>query len=391
MKQMNIMDLRGTYKGGGGPDKTILLSAAKHDKSRVNVLVTYLRDPIDDEFDIHLKAAKLGIDYIDVYDKCVLDIKCLLELNKLIKKHLITVVHTHDDKTLLYGWLLKLFNKQITIMCTCHSHSCYKRSDFQSSIAYFKNLIREKSQIFLMKMHQKPIITVSENTRKRLINNGISSEGIEVLYNGIDVKKWNRNEVNGNPILKQEFNVPSDGFLVGTVARITYDKDLPTFYEVARLVSVQMKHVIFVIVGDGYGEELTKAKNEVAELGLDNIVKFTGHRNDLINIYESFDVFLMTSITEGLPNTVLEAMAMCVPVVSTSVGGVQELVIHGKTGYLSQRGDAKGLSEQILLLLECEDKRKQFAFCGRERVEDSFSFDKRVKEMEDYYEKFNTV
>ncbi|KPK00677.1 MAG: hypothetical protein AMK71_08080, partial [Nitrospira bacterium SG8_35_4] len=66
---VRIMDLRGTYKGGGGPDKTILNSAARHDPSRVYVLVTYLRRKDDKEFDIHLKASKLGIHYVDVYDE----------------------------------------------------------------------------------------------------------------------------------------------------------------------------------------------------------------------------------------------------------------------------------------------------------------------------------
>ena len=383
------MDLRGTYKGGGGPDKTILLSGAKHDKDRVNVLVTYLRDPKDDEFDIHLKAAKLGINYTDVHDKRVLDLSCIFSLYKLIKQHNITILHTHDDKTLLYGCLLKLFNKHITIMHTCHSHSCYKRDDFQSSILYFKNFIREKIQIFLMKRYHKPIITVSENTRERLVNNGILSREIEVIHNGIDVQNWCRN--NDVAVLKKEFKVPTDGYLVGTVARITYDKDLPTFYKVARLVSEQIKHVIFVIVGDGYADELVRAKQEVVELGLGDIVKFTGHRNDLMNVYTSFDVFLLTSHTEGLPNTVLEAMALNIPVVATEVGGLPELVVHKKTGFLSKRGDSKSLSNQLISLLEDDEKRKLFAYSSRKQIEDYFSFDRRVKKMEDYYEMFNKL
>jgi len=389
MKQIQIMDFRGTYKGGGGPDKTILLSAAKHNKASMNVLVTYLRCPNDDEFDIHLKAAKLGINYVDVYDKSFLDLKCLLNVHKLIKEHNISILHSHDDKTLLYGWLLKLFNKHITIMHTCHSHSCYERDDFQSKASYYKNILREKIQIFLMKRYCKPIITVSEDTRNRLINNGILSRDIEVLHNGIDEQNWRRN--NGMPALKQEFNVPSDGYIVGTVARITYDKDLPTFYETARLVSKQIKHVIFVIVGDGFGDELARARSEVIKLGLDDIVKFTGHRNDLKNVYTSFDAFLLTSHTEGLPNTVLEAMAMHVPVIATSVGGVSELVIHEKTGYLSCRGDSKNLAKQIVSLLKNEEMRKQFADSSGERIENYFSFDRRVKKMERYYERFEGI
>ena len=380
------MDLRGTYKGGGGPDKTLLNSAALHDKSRVNVLVTYLRSPGDKEFNIDIRAKELRLNYTDIYDRSFIDFKCLLKLRKAVKENGISLVHAHDDKTLLYGRLLKLLIPGLKIMYTCHSHSCYKRSDFKSKNGYFRYFLRERVQIFLMKQYNKPVITVSEDTKRRLVGNGLPSHCIEVLYNGIDTLFWNKDK--GDPVLRNELGVPDRGYLIGTVARITYDKDLPTFYKVAKKVSLEMPNVVFVIVGGGYGDELELARKEVERLGLKDTVKFTGHRSDLHNIYASLDVFLMTSITEGLPNTTLEAMAMSVPVVSTSIGGVPELVIHGKTGFLSEIRDSEGLSRQIIELLKNHNLRNEFALAGRKRVEESFDFYSRVKKMEDYYEKF---
>ncbi len=386
-KPIHVMDLRGTYKGGGGPDKTILNTAVQHDCSRVNVVVTYLRNPNDEEFDIHIKASSLGINYVDVYDKKLLDFSCLAGLKSLIKQHGITIIHAHDDKTLLYGWLLKLYDSRLRIMYTCHSHSCYSRNDFHNLISYYKYSIRERSKIFLMKRFSKPIITVSEDTRKRLIKNGISPNDVEVLYNGIDTEYWKKDK--GKSVLKEELAAPLNGHLVGTVARITYDKDLATFYEVARTVSSQVDHVIFVIVGDGYGSELEEARNKVTQLGLEDIVKFTGHRNDLFDVYSSFDLFLMTSLTEGLPNTVLEAMVLSIPVVSTSVGGVAELVVHNETGFLSNKGDVNSLSQHVINLLKNEQKMFEFGIAARQRIEKHFSFSQRVKKMEEYYERFN--
>jgi len=384
---VRIMDLRGTYKGGGGPDKTILNSAARHDPSRVYVLVTYLRRKDDKEFDIHLKASKLGIHYVDVYDESLLDFKCLSRLSALIREHNITLLHAHDDKTLFYGWLLKFFNPRLVIMYTCHSHSRYTRSDFGNCLSYYKFLMRTKIRIFLMKRYRSPVISVSENTRERLVAHGMSPIDIEVIYNGIDVDYWKKER--GEAVIRHELHIPSKGFVVGTVARITYDKDLPTFYEVARRVSEKVPDVTFVIVGDGYGNELEEAKAKVRQLGLDNVIKFTGHRSNLLDIYASFDVFLMTSLTEGLPNTALEAMSMNIPVVSTSVGGVPELVVHNKTGFLSDVHDARGLSEQVISLLKNEQQRAEFALSARQRIEKYFSFALRVRKMEGYYERFN--
>jgi len=377
-----VMDLRGTYKGGGGPDKTVLNSAARHDPERVHVLVTYIRQPRDNEFRIPEMARRLGINYVDVTDGGLLDLACLKQLKKIVREHDLTLIHAHDDKTLLYAWMLKLMQPGLKIMYTCHSHAVYGRDAFASAGAYLKFKLRQKAQILLMGRYQKPIITVSHDTRKRLVKSGLSEQDVAVLHNGIDLAAWRRR---GGRVLREELGIPDHGFLVGTVARITYDKDLPTFYRVAEELSARIAGVTFVIVGDGYGDELEKARQEVASRGLEKVVRFTGHRNDLLDVYESFDVFLMTSRTEGLPNTLLEAMALGVPSVSTAVGGVPELLIHGSCGFLAPVGAADELASHVASLL---NDRQLLEMCGRacrQRVEEHFCFDRRVRSMEEYY------
>ena len=383
---IRVMDLRGTYKGGGGPDKTILLSAKLHDPKRVHVLVTYLRDPKDNEFEIHKRAAKLGINYVDVRDRYLIDLSCVKSLNRLIKQHDLRIVHTHDDKTLLYGWILKKILPGLRIMYTCHSHACYSRKDFTRIQDYLDFFIRNQARIFLMKRYQKPILTVSENTKSRLVKDGLRGQDIEVLANGIDFNFWKKEK--GRPVLKEELQIPPDGYLVGTVARIDYDKDLSTFFQVTQAVVQIFQNVKFVIVGDGHGNELQRVQVLAEEMGVGDHVFFTGHRNDILDIYASMDIFLMTSLTEGMPNTVLEAMSMEIPIVSTSVGGVPDLVDHGKTGFLADVGDHKSLSTYVLKLLKDNMLRQEFACAGRERIKKHFSFDQRVKKLEKYYELF---
>ncbi|NTW98819.1 MAG: glycosyltransferase family 4 protein [Geobacteraceae bacterium] len=381
-----IMDFRGTYKGGGGPDKTILNSAARHDPAKVHVMVTYIRQPDDSEFQIPEMARRLGINYIDVPDGSPLDRTCLRTLKELLQKHELTVIHAHDEKTLLYAWLLKCMKPGLTIMYTCHSHPMYGREAFTSLLGYLKFKLRQRVQIILMQRYHKPIITVSHDTKRRLITNGLAGKDVDVLHNGIDLSVWQQK--NAGRLLREELNIPDDGFLVGTVARITYDKDLPTFYRVAQEVAAMVPNVTFVIVGDGNGDELERAREEIARRGLQQLVRFTGHRTDLLNIYPSFDVFLMTSLTEGLPNTLLEAMAMGVPAVSTEVGGIPELLEAGKSGFLAPVGDASGLAGHVITLLKDPRLRETCGMFSRKRVEDHFSFDRRVSVMEDYYSWF---
>jgi len=382
-----VMDFRGTYKGGGGPDKTVLNSAAQHDPNRVYLIVVYIRQPHDHEFQIPEMARKIGVkNFVAIPDRSMFDMECLKQLKQIILDNNLQVVHAHDDKTLLYAWLLRFMLPQVKIMYTCHSHAVYRREEFSSLKQYLSFKVRQKIQIFLMQRYLKPIITVSHDTKKRLVANGLADKDVAVLHNGIDIGFWQRSAA--RPVLKEELEIAPGNYLVGTVARITYDKDLPTFYRVAEEVAKRHSKVTFVIVGDGYGDELPRAREEVAQRGLEQVVRFTGHRNDLRDVYASLDLFLMTSLTEGMPNTLLEAMAMGVPAVSTAVGGVPELLEEGVGGFMSPVGDAVGLASQVLRLL---DDPESLARCGeacRKRIEAQFSFERRVRKMEDYYDLF---
>lgn len=381
-----IMDFRGTYKGGGGPDKTVLNSAARHDPARVFVMVVYLRQPRDDQFQIPAMAAQLGIRYTDVPDGATLDMACLRRLREIVTGNDLRVIHTHDDKTLLYAWLLSLQVPGLSIMHTCHSHALPRPGDFGSWRSFAAYRLRRRVLAFLMQRHCKPIITVSADTRKRLIDAGLKGTEVAVLHNGIDLAVW-RPET-ARPVLKDELRLAEGDLLVGTVARITPEKDLPTFYRVAEAVALQRPGVRFVIVGDGYGDELARAREEVQRRSLGQLIAFTGHRTDLRDVYASLDVFLMTSVTEGMPNTLLEAMAMGVPSVATAVGGIPELLHPDWGGFLAPAGDVAGLAGRVAELLADPELRRHAGSACRRRVESRFSFEQRVRRMEEYYDWF---
>lgn len=374
MNCIRIMELRGTYKGGGGPDKTILLSAARHDGKKFFVLVTYLRDPDDGDFQIGAMAEGLSIsDYVEVMDRRMLDLKCLFDLNSLVKKYHIQIIHVHDLKTTLLGVLLKTLNPKVKIMHT--AHGWIKNSEMDG--------IKQKLQFLMLRFYPMHI-AVSEATKKLMIESGIKPDTIRVLYNSIDTDYW-KNDGNLSTV-REEFGLSNESLIVGTVGRLSKEKDLPTFFKVVRNVINVYPNACFLIVGDGKGTIVDDLHQFVKEMGISGSVIFTGHRTDLRNIYLSFDLFLTTSLTEGLPNTVLEAMAMEVPVVATKVGGVPELVVDGQTGILRDTGDVDGITDAVLGLLSDFRQRQEFALNGRKRIIEKFSFDKRLESIETYYE-----
>ncbi|WP_319525806.1 glycosyltransferase family 4 protein [uncultured Desulfosarcina sp.] len=381
---VKVMDFRGTYKGGGGPDKTVLYSAFLHDKSKLDVRVVYIRDPRDKEFQIGDRARKMGLSYSEFEDRRFFDWGCIRQLAGFVRREKIRVIHSHDDKTSLYGFFVKLLVPAVQIVFTVHLHTPVQRESYPSILSYLNARFRRFTVIWLMKRYIKPVMAVSDHTRQSLADDGLPLESSITLRNCIDVDSWKRDV--GRPVLRSELKLEDNTFLVGTVARIAQrHKDLPTFYRVAAKVCKQLDNVRFVIVGDGYGDLLKKAQREVRKLGLDHKLHFTGHRNDLFDIYRSFDLFLMTSFTEGMPNTVLEAMAMEVPVISTRVAGVPELVEDGKTGVLCPIGDVEALSQAVVALLGNREMLESFASTGRRRIEAHFDFKKRVKALENYY------
>lgn len=374
MKQTRIMELRGTYKGGGGPDKTILLSAAKHCRQKFFILVTYLRDPSDNDFQIGNMAKNYGVpDYIEVMDRSMLDLKCLAELNTLVKKHHIEIIHVHDLKTTLLGVLLKILNPKVKIMHTAHGWIIHSRKD------------RMKQMIQYAMLRCYPLhIAVSCATRDLMINSCIPSKNIEVLYNSIDTAYWSKGK--GRASLRSEYHIPEGTLVVGTVGRLSKEKDLPTFFNIAKNILEKIPQTVFFIVGDGKEDVVSELISNVEAMGLNEHIFFTGHRTDLINVYSSFDLFLMTSLTEGLPNTVLEAMALEIPVVTTAVGGVPELIEDGVSGVLCQTEDVTSLTKHCMELLESHEKRTEKGCNARKRICDMFDFKKRLYRIETIYQ-----
>jgi glycosyltransferase involved in cell wall biosynthesis len=114
-------------------------------------------------------------------------------------------------------------------------------------------------------------------------------------------------------------------------------------------------------------------------------VHFPGYRSQLLPVYAAFDLFVLTSRREGLPNSVLEAMAMGLPVVTTDVAGTKELVLHGETGFVLPQGDVDGIARAMLTLIDDTPLRQHMGLAGRQRVEQEFSFMGRLQRIEALY------
>lgn len=376
MADVRLLELRNTYKWGGGPDKTILLSAERHDPARVEVVVAYVRDAADAEFNIADRARGHGFEYYEIKERGKLDLRVLRALRQIVLRHRINVVHAHDYKSDLFAYLLRqsLRTHVLKLVSTAHAWvmvglrgEIYRRLDLR--------LMRRFDQL----------VAVSHATREEMVAGGVPSELVKVVHNGIDTDAWSPSRT--LPALKKELGIPSGVPLVGYVGRIMPEKDLDTWLRAAAIAARQYPSARFVLVGEGKDDLVEVQLRRLAQaLGIAERVNFLGYRSDLLSIYASFELFVLTSRREGLPNSILEAMAMGLPVVTTDVAGAKELVRDGWSGFVLPQGDVPGIARGIITLLGRRELSQKMGARGRKLVEDEFSFDRRLRRMEDLYE-----
>ena len=377
MANVRLLELRNTYKWGGGPDKTILLSAERHNRSRVEVVVVYIRDVRDQEFSIGDKARAKGLTFYEVEERGKFDPRVLEALREIVLRHDINLIHGHDHKSDLFAYLLRrwLWRQRLAVVSTAHAWV----------MLGLKGQIYRRMDLSLMRRFNH-LIAVSHATKSEMIEAGVPPDLITVIHNGIDTDAWAPKRASAS--LRDELKLGQAFPVIGYVGRIMPEKDLETWLRAAAMVAKQYPHAQFVLVGEGKDTAtLEQLKRLAADLGIKDNVYFPGYRSDLVPVYETFDIFLLSSRREGLPNSILEAMAMGLPVVTTDVAGAKELVLDGQTGYLLPQGDEIGIASALTTLTMNDTLRRQMGRMGRERVQREFSFSTRLRCIEALYEK----
>jgi glycosyltransferase involved in cell wall biosynthesis len=229
------------------------------------------------------------------------------------------------------------------------------------------------------------VIAVSADTARSIQTNipWIRSP-VRIICNGVDTKKFNRAVVNGERI-RVALGIPEEAIIVGTVAVFRAQKRLDLWIKTAASIIESHKDVHFILVGDGplrsrLESDLNKCSPEVQER-----IHLAGLQVDVKPYHAVFDIYLMTSLFEGLPVALLEAMSMECPVVATDAGGIREVVRDKIDGLLCDVNQPEQLLPLIRLLLDTKVLRDRYGKQSRQRVKQNFSLEKMVSDLESVY------
>jgi len=304
----------------------------------------------------------------------LVDLFLLAKLWRIFRRERPHVVHTHTAKAGTLGRLAAWLAGVPVIIHTFHGHVL---------TGYFG---RTKSRIFCLiekalSRITDHIVTLGTLQREEILALGIGDpEQVSAIPLGMDLASLlAKKRFPG--VLHKRLGVDPSIPLVGIVARLVPIKGHRDFLEAARLVLMKRKDVRFVLVGDGELRGELEAK--VREMSIREYVHFLGWERDLDRIYPDLSCLVLSSLNEGLPTAVIEAQACGVPVVSTRVGSVPELIEEGKTGHLTPVGDTLALATAIERVV-FEPASSHFGESGRASCS-RFSIDRLVADVEELY------
>ena len=299
------------------------------------------------------------------------DIKAFFKIYKYIKKNSFNIVHTHSSKAGILGRWAAWLAKTKIIVHTPHGHIFY---------GYF-NPIKSRFFIILEKITAlitNRIITLTKKGIEDHVRFGISHpEKFVHAYSGIDMNKFKNKSYDPNK--KKELGISDDRTVIGTVSRLDPVKGNKYFIEAIKCVKDKIGHkevfseAIFLIIGDGSQRE--EIEEMIEKYGIKDKVILTGMREDVASIFPLFDIFVLSSLMEGMGRVLLEVMVHGKPIIASDVGGIPELVQDGKTGILVPPKDAHAIADAVIRLLEDKDLRNKMGenagLCVNE-IEDGF-------------------
>src|SRR5688500_1990134 len=314
-----------------------------------------------------------GVQPVLLRERGTFDVVYFARMLALIKERRVDLIHAHLFGSAVRAALLSRMSG-VPAVATLHGNM-----DLGSK----ERLLNAK--VGLLNRGLKRVVFVSEPLRRAVLGAvPLRADLAMVIPNGIDADRFASGD---GPAFRAAFGIAADEFVVGTVATPgRAAKGLDIFLEMAALLKNRSPQIKFVIVGDlalGRGTELLKQR---ATLGLDRDVMVTGFRDDVANALAAFDVYALTSRTEGFSIALIEAMASGLPVVATRCGGPEQILSDGVTGLLVENESAPAIANAIERLRGSVDERRRLASAARTAVRERFSLDAQLRAYQQLYD-----
>jgi glycosyltransferase involved in cell wall biosynthesis len=351
----------------GGGETHVLDLIGNMDRSRFEpIVLSFTEGPMVD------RVKALGVEVHVIYTEKAFNVGVWGKVKQFMIKHEVDIVHAHGTKANSnVFWAAKKLN--LPIIYTVHGWS------FHQDQNWFIKTIRVNSEKFLSDKANKTILVSYSNQKDGI--DFFDMKRSQVVNHGIDASKYDPNCEFQD--LRDELGLPENKTVVGFLVRLTKQKDPFTLIRAIAKVKIKTTDIVFLFMGNG---DLLNASQKLAkDLDVEDMIVWSGFRQDMQNVLNTIDVYALPSLWEGLPIGLLEAMAMAIPVVATSVDGTKEAIRNGENGILVNCEDPDGLAKAILNLHNNATMRCDFGKKSREIILKTYGIDRMCREIEAVY------
>lgn len=342
--------------------------------------------PDEGEKDSHHILKQYGIDPIVIPEiqrnlDPQKDFRAYKKIKRLLQDIQPDIVHTHASKAGLLGRAAAISLKIPVILHTFHGHV------FHSYFGHAKTRLFKSIERYLAKK-SSGIIAISKTQKEELgeIHKIAPLNRIKVIPLGFDLDQFYENKEQKRKTTRTQYEISKDEVSIAIIGRLAPIKDHDFFLKVIENVLQQVETKVKVfIVGDGSEKAVIQTKIEAINRQYPNTIIMTSWILDIAAFNQGMDIICLTSKNEGTPVSIIEAQASGVPVISTDVGGVRDVLEDGKAGFVIKRGDIETYTDKLRLLVEDISLREKFSSFGQRSVKHKFSYHRLVEDMREYY------
>jgi glycosyltransferase involved in cell wall biosynthesis len=366
-----VVEARVVAGSGGGPDKTILNSPRFLWSAGYETLCVYMRPSDDPGFEpLRQKARIWQAPLIEVDDRGPWDWRVVNQLLNICRRERVAIWHGHDYKSNALGLLLRRF-WPMRLVTTVHG---WVHETRRTPLYYWIDRV-------CLPRYER-VICVSPDLLEKSVACGVPRERCVLIENGIDTEEFVRRRETAEA--KIELGLPPSRFVIGAVGRLSPEKGFDLLIQAVDQLLYNGLDVSLLIVGEGDCRQALQS--QIISLGRGDRIQLLGYRADTRGVYEAMDVYALSSLREGLPNALLEAMALEVPVVATRIAGVPRLITHEEDGLLVEPGSVEALAQALIRLKNDDGLRDRLRKAGRETIESRYSFRARMDRIRALYD-----
>lgn len=349
---------------GGGTEKNIACSIQALDRAKFSVDIviggesdfSYAKNALSETNEV-IVIKELNNDFNPIRN-----LKALYSIFKLIRQNRYTIVHTHQCKASILGSLAAKLAKAPIIIFGLHG-DYFRNPRFTGLWKKIYKLIEKIAIRYATK-----IISVGEELKEKYVNRyGLSSSRCEVVRSGMELSNlyelanFSEDKINQKRL---ELNIKQEEIVIGKIARMELNKGYKFAIRAAqKIIRDNSKDIKFLFIGEG--NQRTELQNMIERLGLEERTIFTGFRDDIDELMSVIDIFLFTSLWEGLPQVLVQAAAAGKPIVSFEVGGAKEIIKDGINGFIVPFGDTDALAEKVSYLISDLEMAKKMGVNGK--------------------------